>query len=257
MDSDRNRHAAWLFDGIVERYDLLAQLFSFGQTGRWTRRLVSRLEPKPGDLVLDLCTGTGRVARQMVWRSSSRVVGVDLSAGMLDQAGRRVKRNGLDKRIALVRGRAEGLPFPDGCFDAVCFTYLLRYVDDPQVTLSEIVRVLKPGGHLASLEFGVPPNGMVRGLWFVYTRAVLPAAAGLISPGWREVGKFLGPSICRLYRSHTVGDIREMWMNAGVPDARVERLSLGGAVVMWGTKVGSRDGSLCTAASSPEAGGRR
>ena len=207
--------------------------------------------------MLDLCTGTGRVAMEVVGRSPSRVLGVDLSAGMLDQAGRRVRLKGLDKDIALVRARAEGLPFPNGCFDAVCFTYLLRYVEAPEPTMREIVRVLKPGGRLASLEFGVPANGTVRGLWYFYTRAVLPLAAGLISPGWREVGKFLGPSISRLYRSYTLEDIRGMWRDSGVPDAQVEPLSLGGAVVMWGTKGGSNEGHPSADPSYSNADARR
>ena len=240
MDSSRNRHARGLFDGIASQYDLLAELFSFFQNGRWRRYLVSRLESGPGDTVLDLCTGTAGVAMKLARGSGSRVIGVDLSEGMLRQARRNVGRAGLQSSIGLVMGRAEGLAFADASFDAVAFTYLLRYVDEPEATLTEVVRVLKPGGRLASLEFGLPENGIARGLWYGYTRGVLPFAAGLTSRGWRDVGGFLGPSISRLHREYPVERIREMWLNLGMREVQVKRLSLGGGVVMWGNKGGAR-----------------
>ena len=188
---------------------------------------------------MDLCTGTAGVAMQAVSTSGSRVVGVDLSKEMLHRSRLKTRKAAMDENIALLMGRAESLPFPNGCFDKVCFTYLLRYVEDPKATLTEIVRVVKPGGRLASLEFGIPVNIMVKSLWYVYTRAVLPLTAGVVSPGWREVGKFLGPSISRFYQSYTLEDIQQMWINLGITDVRVRRQSLGGAVVMWGTKADS------------------
>ena len=154
MDDTRNRHARGLFDRIAPQYDLLAELFSLLQFGRWRSYLVSRLNPKAGDTVMDLCTGTGGVALQVAKTSASRVVGVDLSRGMLSLARRKVYKAGLGQNVSLLMGRAESLAFTDSPFDAVCFTYLLRYVYDPEVTLREIARVLKPGGRLASLEFG-------------------------------------------------------------------------------------------------------
>ena len=187
---------------------------------------------------MNLCTGTASVAIDVGRTFGSRVTGVDLSGEMLRRARTNVGRAGLEENIAMIVGRAESLPFPDARFDAVCFTYLLRYVESPEATLKEIVRVLKPGGKLASLEFGVPSNTIARGLWYVYTRGVLPLASWIISPGWREVGAFLGPSICRFYRCHTVGQIQRMWADLGIPDVQVKRLSLGGGVVMWGTKSG-------------------
>ena len=233
-----NQRARRLFDGIAAQYDLLAELYSFLQNARWRRYLISRLNVGPEDTVMDLCTGSAGVAKQIARTLGSRVIGVDLSVEMLHRGRIKIRKAGLEKRVALVLGRAESLAFTDASFDAVCFTYLLRYVEDPEVTLREIVRVLKPGGRLVSLEFGVPENGIVRSLWHAYTRGVLPVTATFISKGWREVGAFLGPSISRFYRSYTVEHIRDMWVNLGIPDVQLKRLSLGGAVVMWGTKVG-------------------
>ena len=236
MVDDRNVHARRLFDGVATSYDPLAELFSFLQNGRWHRHLVSRLSLGPADRMLDLCTGTARVAIRVNRSYGCRVVGLDLSGEMLEQAQRKIRGSGAGKDVVLVRGRAESLAFADECFDAVCFTYLLRYVEDPRATLREIVRVLKPGGHLVSLEFGVPPNVLARGLWYIYTRSILPLAGALVSQGWREVGTFLGPSISRFYRLYSIERIRQMWVDLGIRDVQIERPSLGGAVVMWGTR---------------------
>ena len=161
-----------------------------------------------------------------------------MSPKMLSRAGYNLSSNGLADQVALVMGRAENLAFADNCFDAVCVTFLLRYVDDPESTMLEIIRVLKPGGCLSSLEFSVPRNPIAQVLWHVYTRALLPMAGALVSRGWRNVGAFLGPSISHLYQSYTEDNLRVLWLRLGILDVQVKRLSLGGALVMWGTKVG-------------------
>lgn len=238
MDYHRNHQSRQLFDGIAAQYDWVPGLFSFFQYQRWRRYLVSRLRAGPDATVLDLCTGTAGVAMQTARTHHCRVVGVDLSPKMLSRARHNLSSKGLDRQVPLVMGRAENLAFANDCFDAVCVTFLLRYVDDPESTMLEIIRVLKPGGRLVSLEFGVPPNPVARALWRVYTRGVLPMAGALVSRGWRKVGGFLGPSISDLYQSYTEDGLRELWRRLGMLDVQVKRLSLGGAVVMWGTKSG-------------------
>ena len=235
-DESTNLYTQGLFDGVSDQYDLPAQFLSFFQYLRWRRFLTSRLKLTSGDSVMDLCTGTGGVAIQVARTYGNRVLGVDLSPKMVRQARRAVSRSGLDDTIDLALGRAESLPFSDGGFDAACFTFLLRYVDNPEAILRETVRVLKPGGRLASLEFGVPENWMARCLWYAYTRGVLPLATFPISRGWRRVGSLLGPSISRFYRDHSIATIKQMWFDSGIRDAQVKHLSLGGAVVIWGTK---------------------
>ena len=173
---------------------------------------------------------------EMARAGDRRVVGLDLSREMLLAGGEAVRRRGLAATVQLVRGRAEALPFPEASFDAVGFTFLLRYVHDPEATLGELCRVLKPGGRLLSLHFSVPDNPAIRILWLLYTRVVLPAATLPLSAGWRRVGRFLGPSIAGFYRQHTLGDIVESWRRAGMESVTLRRLSLGGAVVMCGTK---------------------
>ena len=134
-----------------------------------------------------------------------------------------------------MEGRAERLPFDDGSFDALTFTYLLRYVDDPAATLRELARVVRPGGTIAALEFGLP-RGVWRAAWEVYVRAVLPLAGRALSRGWYEVGRFLGGSIRDLYTRLPLERQVELWRDAGIHDVHARSLSLGGGVVVWGRR---------------------
>jgi demethylmenaquinone methyltransferase/2-methoxy-6-polyprenyl-1,4-benzoquinol methylase len=163
------------------------------------------------------------------------VVGLDQSAEMLEIGRRRIAHEGLAPRVELVEGNAERLPFADESFASLTVTYLLRYVDNPGATLAEIARVVRPGGTVASLEFALPP-GLWRVPWEVYVRAMLPLLGRLISPGWHEVGRFLGPSIRSFYDRLPLERQLELWRAAGVADLRYRRLSLGGGIVIWGTR---------------------
>jgi demethylmenaquinone methyltransferase/2-methoxy-6-polyprenyl-1,4-benzoquinol methylase len=236
--TDPNREARELFDALPDRYDRLAELLSFGQNGRWRRAMVSHVVPSAPPVVVDVASGTAGVAIQLAQRSpSTRVVGVDLTLEMLQRGARNVRAAGLSRRIALTVGRGEQLPFPDAAFDALTFTYLLRYVADPQATLGELARVVKPGGMVASLEFHVPPNPFWAACWRLYTRLLLPAA-GWLTGGreWFEVGRFLGPSISGHYRRYPLAWHVEAWRNAGFVDVGTRVMSLGGGLVMWGTR---------------------
>jgi demethylmenaquinone methyltransferase / 2-methoxy-6-polyprenyl-1,4-benzoquinol methylase len=235
--SPRKEHALQLFEGLPRRYDLAGALLSFGQDPRWRRAMVRQIAAAPGDRVLDVATGTGMVATALVRRYGCSVVGLDQSPDML--AGARAKLDAdprLAAQIELVRGEAESLPFEDSEFDHLTFTYLLRYVDDPGATLSELARVVKPGGRIASLEFMLPPNALARSLWRVYTRAFMPVLGRLISRDWYEVGRFLGPSIADLYRRLPLDRQLELWRAAGISDVQARVMSLGGGVVIWGTR---------------------
>jgi demethylmenaquinone methyltransferase / 2-methoxy-6-polyprenyl-1,4-benzoquinol methylase len=222
--------ARTLFAPLGPTYDRYAALLSFGQDPRWRRFLVSRIDAGPRDTVLDVATGTGAVARELLARKRCTVVGIDQSPEMLAEARRR-----LPGSVTLLEGRAEELPFPDHAFDGLTFTYLLRYVDDPAAVLQELVRVVRPGGTIAGLEFAVP-SGVWRPLWELYVRVGLPAAGRALAPGWAAVGSFLGPSIRRFYAEYPEERLLELWWNAGVRDVRARRLSLGGGIVTWGRR---------------------
>lgn len=236
--ADPNRFARELFTGLPKRYDLLEAILSLGQNGRWRRAMVDRVVPAAPALVLDVATGTAGVALQLADRTPGRVVGVDLTEAMLRRGRTNVARSRVASRVQLAAGRAEQLPFPDETFDALTFTYLLRYVADPVATLVELARVLKPGAPVASLEFHVPPSRFWRAWWWLYTRGVLPAAGGLAGRSWFRVGRFLGPNISEHYRRYPSPSMVEMWREAGLVDVDFRLMSLGGGVVMWGRKGG-------------------
>jgi len=234
---DRNRFAQQLFSPLPKRYDKLAEVLSMGQNRRWRRAMVDRIVPASPTLILDVASGTAGVALQLATRTSSDIVGVDLTQNMLARGKENVAEAGMSERISLVAGRAEQLPFPDGTFDALTFTYLLRYVDDPQTTLSELARVVKPGGAISSLEFLLPPSPFWRFWWWLYTRIALPLG-GLITGGheWFRVGRFLGPNISQHYRKYPLSWTEEAWRKAGFENVGVRVMSLGGGLVMWGTR---------------------
>jgi demethylmenaquinone methyltransferase/2-methoxy-6-polyprenyl-1,4-benzoquinol methylase len=231
-----NRVARHLFDGLPDRYDLLAEVLSLGQNRRWRRALVDRIVPAAPARVLDVATGTAGVALQLSERTDAFVAGLDLTESMLRRGRANVAASAMDGRIELLAGRAEEVPFPDAAFDGVTFTYLLRYVADPAATLRELTRVLKPGAPMASLDFLVPRNASWRGLWWLYTRLVLPVAAAVGGRDWIAVGRFLGPNISGHYRRYPLEWTVQAWRDAGMIDVGVREMSLGGGLVMWGTK---------------------
>jgi demethylmenaquinone methyltransferase / 2-methoxy-6-polyprenyl-1,4-benzoquinol methylase len=233
--SERNRTARELFAPLGETYDRYARLLSFGQDPRWRSFLVSRIEASPNDAVIDVACGTAAVSLELVRRYGCRVVGVDQSAEMLAAGRMRVAAVGLSGRIELLEGRAEALPFEDAAFDALTFTYLLRYVDDPAAAMKELARVVRPGGRIAMLDFFVP-GGLARPVWEFYMRAGLPLLGRAISPGWGDVGRFLGPSIRGFWERHPPAEIVACWHEAGIGDVQGRRLSLGGGLVLWGVR---------------------
>lgn len=230
-----NSFAQELFVDLPVRYSVLAQLLSFGQDLRWRRKMIDRATGAQPHLMLDLACGPCTVTKSLARRVSGQIVALDLSAAMLRQGQRVLRRASLDGRVALVQGRGEQLPFPDATFDAVTFTYLLRYVADPAQTLREIARVVKPGGAISSLEFSVPSRRGWRVAWWGYTRLVLPVV-GLVTGGraWWDAGRFLGPSISGHYKKYSLEWTRDAWRRAGIDHVEMRRMSLGGGVVVSG-----------------------
>jgi len=191
---------------------------------------------RPGNLVLDVCTGTAGVAMETAHHHDRQIVGLDVSHSMLEAGVRAMEKQSLDGRVQLIQGRAEHLPFPDETFDTVVFTYLLRYVKEPDVTIRELSRVLKPGGELLSLEFGIPENSWIKALWLIYNKVVMPVMTIPISRGWHRVGCFLGSSISDFCQRYPVDRIAAIWRENGIPLVETKRLFQGISIVMWGTK---------------------
>lgn len=236
--SDRARHARTLFAGIAPEYEWMGAVLSFGQDARWRRTMVSKVNALPGSLVLDVASGTGLVARELAARKRFRVIQLDPSEDML-RAGMPVTQEaGLGPQVRQTLGRAERLPFADETFDAVTFTYLLRYVDDPDATMRELGRVLRPGGTLACLEFSRPNDRIMHAGWWAYTRLVMPVAGAVVSPAWRYTGRFLGPSISSFYDRFPLPEQVRWWQAAGLRHVRTRAMSLGAGIVFWAVKDG-------------------
>jgi demethylmenaquinone methyltransferase / 2-methoxy-6-polyprenyl-1,4-benzoquinol methylase len=238
--SPRKRHALQLFEGLPRGYDRTGAVMSFGQDPRWRAAMVKAVRPQPGQRILDVATGTGMVARALA-REGAEVTALDQSEAMLAVARRRPTPAGGSAThaagsVTFIHGEAERLPFGDATFDALTFTYLLRYVDDPAATLRELARVVRPGGRIGMVEFGVPDNPVLKQLWRVHTRAGLPLMGRAVSPAWYEVGRFLGPNIEQFHAAHP--DLPRLWTQAGIEGVIQRRMSFGAGLVMWGARDG-------------------
>jgi demethylmenaquinone methyltransferase/2-methoxy-6-polyprenyl-1,4-benzoquinol methylase len=224
--SPRKAHARRLFAGLPSAYDRAGAVLSFGQDPRWRRMMVDALQVTSSDRVLDVAAGTGLVSAAIRQTYDCDVVALDQSPEMLARAEERFR---YDTRVRVVLGEAERLPFADGEFDALTFTYLLRYVDDVPATLRELMRVVRPGGSVASLEFGMPTSPLLHAGWWGVTRTVLPLAGRAISRDWWDVGRFLGPNIEDFAHTWPPDRLAQAWIEAGMA-----------GVVMWGARSSER-----------------
>ena len=175
---------AGMFDAIARRYDTLNRLLSAGMDKRWRRRAVRELRLTGTERVLDVCTGTADLALEAATHANGaarNVVGVDFAFEMLRIGQDKVRRGGLAGRVGLAQGDATRLPLPDASFDAAMIAFGIRNVVDPLAGCRELHRVLRPGGRLAILEFGMPRTPVLAGLYRWYFRVVLPRIGGLIS----------------------------------------------------------------------------
>ena len=234
MPSVRKRHAVQLFRGLPDRYDRVGAVMSFGQDPRWRGALVDFIDPRAGMRILDVATGTGMVAFALAARGAE-VVGLDQSQAMLGGARARLEHTPeLSGRLSFVLGEAESLPFTDGEFDALSFTYLLRYVDDRSATMRELARVVRPGGRIGMVEFGIPADPTLRTLWRIHTRVGLPLLGRAVSKEWYDVGRFLGPSIEQFHTAER--DLPGLWRDAGIDAASQQELSFGAGIVVTGVR---------------------
>ena len=184
MSVDKNpTKIAGMFDAIAGRYDLLNTVLSGGLDRYWRRRAIRSLALTGRERLLDVCTGTADVAMAGVRQraGAARVVGVDFAGAMLAHGVAKVRAQNLDARVQLVRGDAMRLPVADASVDAVTIAFGIRNVQQPEVACAELLRVLKPGGRLAILEFGLPVVPAVRPLYLWYFNHVLPRIGRAVS----------------------------------------------------------------------------
>lgn len=185
---------AGMFDSIAGKYDFLNHFFSLGIDKLWRKKLVKRLvKTNPVD-VLDVATGTGDQAIALVKAGVPKVIGVDISEQMLAEGRKKVTSKNFSDKITLVYGDSENLQFPDCSFDAVSVTFGVRNFEHLEKGLSEIYRVLRPGGQAFILEFSMPKNPVVKWLYRAYFFKIMPFIGRLVSKN-KEAYTYLPQSV--------------------------------------------------------------
>lgn len=233
IDKTPNRIAA-MFDAIAGRYDLLNHLLSGGLDWWWRARAVRALRLTGTETVLDLCTGTADLAIALSRRrgGAARVVGIDFAGRMLEQAARKLVARGLGGQIRLVRGDATSVPLPDASVDAAAIAFGIRNVEDPRRALAELHRVVRPGGRIAILEFGMPTLPGLGPLYRWYFRCVLPRVGSAISRH-ESAYAYLPASVGAFPSGER---FRELLDVAGFVDTAAVRMLLGVVYLYTGTR---------------------
>ncbi len=229
------RRDVWkMFDRVAHRYDLLNRTLSFGRDVRWRRHLAQLLPPRNELEVLDLATGTGDLLLSL-YTDSGRVVsgvGLDMAGRMLEIARAKVRDRGLSDRLALIRADASTIPFMSASFDAVTIAFGIRNVVDVPQALSEMHRVLKPGGRCLILEFSLPRNRIIRAAYLFYFRYLLPRIGAIVS-GDNYAYSYLNETVETFPYGQQFCDLME---DAGFEAVRGHTLTFGVATIYEGTK---------------------
>jgi demethylmenaquinone methyltransferase / 2-methoxy-6-polyprenyl-1,4-benzoquinol methylase len=218
-----------MFDAIARRYDRVNTVLSIGTDSGWRRRAARETRLRPGGSALDVACGSGKLTAELarIAGPTGRVVGVDFSVPMLEIARRQFPT------IEFLEGDALNLPFDDRSFDASTIAFGLRNLADPIKGLSEMLRVVRPGGRAVVLEFVRPPRGVVGGAYRIYLRTLLPAVGGLLS-GAPKAYRYLSDTVDS-YR--TPGELGDMAMRAGWSDVKFIGLAMGTVGILSGVAV--------------------
>jgi len=217
---------AGMFDAIAARYDRLNHLLSAGLDRRWRRRAIRELRLAPGEVLLDMCTGTGDLAIEGASSgagAAGQVIGIDFAAAMLRLAHGKIRAAGLSDRIHLVRGDATRIPLPDQCCEAATVAFGIRNVIDSSRACTELYRILKPGGRLAILEFGTPQVPGLRQMYGWYFTNVLPRIGRLVSRHG-DAYDYLPASVAQFPSPDGFGDVLR---GAGFTSVRYVSLTFG------------------------------
>ncbi len=214
-----------IFPEITPRYDLLNRMLSLGLDQVWRRRLIKEVSPAPGERVLDLCTGTGDLAK-LCEKKATEVLGVDISFPMLKRAREKARRT------KWVLADAEALPFPSNSFHKVVMGFGLRNLSNPERGLKEVLRILKPGGELGILEFSPTPSRIIYPFYMFYLRKLLPWVGGLIS-SHREAYSYLSSSIQSFLKPE---EVLQTMRACGFSMVRHLKLTMGIVIIYLGKK---------------------
>lgn len=222
-----------MFDNIARHYDFLNIFLSMGIDRIWRRKVVNLLRPKQPEQILDIATGTGDLAIALRKTGAKKITGVDISAGMLELAQKKIKSKNLEDIISVQQADSENLPFQDNTFCAITVSFGIRNFQNPKTGLKEMYRTLKPGGTLAILEFSKPHKFPVRPLFNFYSKIFIPFVGRIIS-GDKRAYAYLPESV----NAFPEGESFLRWVkNTGFKNVKQYRLSSGIATLYVGEKV--------------------
>lgn len=240
-EKEKQSRVRGVFDSVAGKYDVMNDAMSMGIHRVWKDMTITKINPQPGELLVDVAGGTGDLARRFIRRADearlrrggepARAIVCDINAEMLLAGIDPEKDGGMD--MTRVCGNAECLPFPDASADAVTIAFGIRNVTDRDEALSEFNRILKPGGRLCVLEFSTPPTKALQSVYDAYSFAVIPRLGGLLAND-RESYQYLVESIRKFPRQQKFAD---MVSNAGFKRVGWQDYTGGIATLHWGWKV--------------------
>jgi demethylmenaquinone methyltransferase/2-methoxy-6-polyprenyl-1,4-benzoquinol methylase len=230
----KKKQVAEMFDNIAHSYDFLNHFFSFGIDILWRKKAIRILKKENPQYVMDVATGTGDFALEALRMGLDvkKIVGVDISAGMLDIGRQKIEKKGLSDKIEMKLGDSEDLPFEDDSFDAYTVAFGVRNFENLEKGLTEMRRVLKPGGLGIILEFSKPKYFPIKQLYWLYSRKIMPFIGKLISKDNRAY-TYLPESV----QAFPEGvDFLTIMRKAGYKDTRKKALTGGIATIYLGRK---------------------
>jgi demethylmenaquinone methyltransferase/2-methoxy-6-polyprenyl-1,4-benzoquinol methylase len=178
---EKKKQVEQMFDNISENYDGLNRVISFGIDQKWRRKLINMVKKTDPKYILDVATGTGDLAIAMADSNAEKIIGLDISAGMLQVGKNKINKKNLDHRIEMVQADSENLPYSDNTFDAITVAFGVRNFEDLEKGLSEIYRVLSPNGIFVILETSVPTKFPFKQGYKLYSNYILPSIGKLFS----------------------------------------------------------------------------
>ena len=224
-----------MFGSIARRYDFLNHLLSLNIDRLWRRTTARKVPPQPGVPVLDCCTGTAdlALAYDRAAKGSSPVLGSDFCRPMLELGWAKVKKAGAAGRIRLVEADTQRLPWPDDTFGVVTVAFGLRNVADTARGLDEMIRVARPGGHVAILEFSRPRQPVLSGLYLTFFKYILPRVGQAVAPNPYQAYEYLPSSVLEFPEGQALLDLMQQ---RGLTELRQHPLTFGIATLYVGRK---------------------
>ena len=230
--SAKKQQVARMFDSISGRYDFLNHFLSLGIDILWRKKAISLLRDLQPKIILDVATGTGDFSIEALSLKPEKIIGVDISEGMLEVGRRKMRKKKIDSIIELRLGDSENLPFTDNFFDAVIVAFGVRNFEDMKGGLTEMLRVVKPGGKVIVLEFSRPSKFPMKQLYSVYFTAILPLIGRWVSRD-QAAYRYLPESVQAFPDGK---DFVKILSDIGYKDPQCNPLTFGISSLYWGTK---------------------